>query len=240
MIEKLAATLEMSFKVPDSEKEMANQAIKYFFSSINSITIIKDYLDKVYDPFKNAQSISPEALIEFRGKLNIIKSQIKEKFKILKKNSIKALKALNYFATDTHCIELINAFKESMGDVFSSAEKLTNILDDYTVSNFKDKIIASIDNVRKELNQVEELSRSRIIDHLKNNIVGNGWVNQEEHQESVKEKIPTVIEIYKNINKDIEGGHVPQIQKRPQSLNFSDSQKIFYPQDLRNATEIAQ
>lgn len=229
MIEKIATTLEMSFKIPDSEKKIADQAMKYFFSVINSISIIKDYLDKVYDPLKAAASISPEALIKFRGKLTLIKYQIKKIFKVLKKNAGHALKYLNHFSTDTHCIELINAFKESMNDVSEACSKLINTLDDYIVSDFKDKMVAAIDNVRKEINQTEDLCRNRIINHLKNNIVGNGWEAEEYKKEIIEEKLPTVIKIYRDINnnKDIETNEMPQIEKRPQKLNFSDSQRVF-------------
>jgi hypothetical protein len=238
MITKLAAALEMSFKVPDSEKEIANHAVKNFSYVINSISIIKNYLDKLYDPFKTADSIPKDDLIKFRGRLNLIKLQVKKHFTTLQKISIKSLKSLNYFSTDTHCIELINTFKESISDVFSAKAKLINTLDDYSISEFKDKLIAAIDNLRKEINQTEELCRDRIIKHLSENIAGDSWISDNNYKENLEEKIPTVIEIYKKINES-EGGQLPQIKKRPQSLNFSDSQKVSYPQDLRNATRIA-
>lgn len=239
MITKLAATLEMSFKVPDSEKEIAQVAVENFLSVINSFTIIKDHLDLIYNPFKNAESLSSEEVFQYRGKLNRFKNQVKKNFKILKNHAFKALQKINYFSKDTHCIELIGAFKESMNDVISAGIKLIKVLDDYRVSDFKDKIVAAIDNIKKEASQTEELVRDRIIDHIKSNIIGESWINEDNDATELAEKIPTVIEIYKNINKGINQSEVPQIQKRPQSLNFSDSQRVFYPQDMRESTKVA-
>lgn len=235
MITKLASSLDMSFKVPDSEKKIGQEAIKNFFSVINSISLMKDHLDILYDPFKKAQEISTDALFKFRGKLNRFRSKVKENFKILKKNSFKSLENLNYFSKDTHCIELINAFKESVSDLMNAGIKFIEILDDFKVSDFKDKVIAAIDNIKKEAAQTEELVRERVIDHIRQNIIGESWVSEEGASNILKERIPTVIEIYKNINKTDES--MPQIQKRPQSLNVSDSQRIFYPQDMRAADQ---
>lgn len=231
MITKLAASLDMSFKVPDSEKKLGQESIQSFSAVINSISLIKDHLDILYDPFKKAQEISTEALVEFRGKLNRFRSKVKKNFKILKRHAFNALTKLNYFSKDTHCIELIGAFKESINDLINAGIKFIEILDDFRTSDFKDKVIAAIDNIKKEAAQTEELVRERVIDHIKQNIIGESWVSEEDSSNVLKEKIPTVIEIYKNINKQDES--MPQIQKRPQSLNVSDSQRIFYPQDMR-------
>jgi len=231
MITKLAASLDMSFKVPDSEKKMGQESVQSFLAVINSISLIKDHLDILYDPFKKAQEISTEALIKFRGKINRFRTQVKKNFKILKKHAFNALSKLNYFSKDTHCIELISAFKESINDLITAGIKFIEILDDFKVSDFKDKVLAGIDNIKKESSQTEELVRERIIDHIKQNIIGESWANEEDPSNILKEKIPTVIEIYKNINKTDES--MPQIQKRPQSLNVSDSQRILYPQDMR-------
>jgi len=66
MIYKLAATLDMSFRIPDTEKKVAKTAVENFFSTINSISIAKDHLDILYGPFKKAQAISTDGLIQYR------------------------------------------------------------------------------------------------------------------------------------------------------------------------------
>jgi len=57
---------------------------------------------------------------------------------------------------------------------------------------------------------------------------------------TLKEKIPTVIDIYNKINqsKNVTDNTIPQIEKRPQSLNFSDAQRVLYPQDMRQQGKI--
>lgn len=242
MIYKLAATLDMSFRIPENEKKIAKEAIENFFTTINSVSIAKDHLDILYGPFKKAQAISPDVLIEYRGKLNRFKSQVKKNFNQIKNHAFEALKNLNYFSTDTHCGELISAFKEAISDVMSSATKLIEVLDDYKTNDFKDKIIVAIDNIKKECAQLESLIRDRIVDHIKENIIGESWMTDENEVMVLKDKIPTVIDIYNKINdsKLKEENQVPQINKRPQSLNFSDSQRVLYPQDIRQQGKIGK
>jgi hypothetical protein len=239
MINKLAASLDMSFKVPDSEKKMAQQALKDFLTTINGLSIAKDHLDLLYGPFKKAQEISTDALMKFRGKLNRFKLQIRKNFKKVREHAFNALNNLNYFSTDTHCIELINAFKEAMNDLIQAVIKFVEILNDFKSDGFKDKVIAAIDNIKKESAQVEALTRDRIINHIKKNIIGESWITNDDLKK-LKEKVPTVIEVHKKIHENLnEDGEFVQIQKRPQSLNFSDSQRVLYPQDMRESEEKA-
>ncbi len=241
MINKLASTLNMSFKVSDTEKETAQSAIESFFSTINSLSIAKDHLDILYSPLKKAQEIPSDTLVEYRGKLNRFRSQVKKNFMQVKTHAFEALNRLNYFSTDTHCAELISAFKEGMDDVMNAATKLLEALDDYKVDDFKDKVVIGIENIKKESAQLENLIRDRIIDHIKQNIIGESWMTDSDEPKTLEEKIPTVIDIYNNLNKlrNEKDNQVPQVQKKPQSLNFSDSGRVFYPQDARGEGKIA-
>lgn len=241
MINKLASTLDLSFKVPDTEKKTAQQAIESFFSTINALSIAKDHLDILHSPLKKAQEIPAETLYEFRGKFNRFRSQVKKNFMQVKSHAFEALNKLNYFSTDTHCTELISAFKEGMDDVINAATKLLEALDDYKVDDFKDKVVIAMDNIKKESAQLENLIRDRIIDHIKQNIIGESWMTDSDEVKKLEEKIPTVIDIYQNLNKlkNEKDNLIPQNQKKPQSLNFSDSQRVFYPQDARGEGKIA-
>lgn len=235
MITKLANTLEMSFKVPESEKNIAHQAIERLQSVLNFLSIAKEHLDLIYSPFQKVQSLSIEIINKYKGKLNRFKQKVKENYKEVKQHSFYSLEKLNYFSIDTHCIELISSFKDSMSDLEKAVIKLLECLDDYNSNNYRDKIIIAIDNIRKESSQLEQLIRDRIINHLEENIIGKSWTTDINTEIELSEKIPTVIDIYNKINES----SVPQPQKRPQILNPSDAQRVFYPQDLRNSTNIA-
>ena len=234
----------MSFKISDTEKKVAFDAMKNFSSTLNSLSIAKDHLDILYGPFKKAQTISSEVLIEYRGKLNRFRSKVEDNFSTTKDYAFEALNKLNYFSTDTHCGELISSFKEAMNDLMKSSQKLIEILDDYKTEDFKDKIIVAIDNIKKESAQLENLIKDRIINHIKKNIIGETWINDSNKVKNLTEKIPTVIDIYQKINNSKvtqdQNNLMPQNQKRPQILNVSDSQRVFYPQDLRESGKIAK
>src|ERR1700743_947983 len=117
MLTKLANAIEMSFEVPQSEKDIANTAAERFSAVNNHLNLAKDHLDLMYDPFKKYNNISTESIVKKRGVINRFKKQVKENYNKVKFLSLKAIQLLNYFASDTHTLEIINAFKDAIEDV---------------------------------------------------------------------------------------------------------------------------
>ena len=50
MLSKLAYSVEMSFDIPDSEKEIGEYATQLFESVVNSLNLAKDHLDIASPP----------------------------------------------------------------------------------------------------------------------------------------------------------------------------------------------
>ncbi len=233
---KLAEAIEMAFNIPDTEKEVAEQALKQFEAILNSLNLAKDHLDIIYEPFKQHENISPKVIVEKRGVINRYKQQIKKNYNKVKQSALLAIEKLNYFAIDTHILELINSFKDSIQDLEKQVNILLDILDDYESADFRETLLASIENIKKQSVQIDKLIRDRIINHIDTNILAKNWMTNMSNELKMKinDKIPLVTQLFNERQEALEGAVVPQINKRPQTMNPSDTQRMYYPNDMRN------
>lgn len=208
MIKKIASTIEMSFDIPDSEKQEAQSAADEFKKVISSLDAAKKHLNLMYEPFKDASDIPPDAVYEFRGAIFRYKEQIKENFNKVKAMSFKAIMRLNYFATDTHITELINTFRDSIGDVEKQVNVLLDILDDLKSKDFKNNLIKGIDAIRKACFEVEKLIKERILDYIDSNILAKDWMTNtgDELQTEIKIRVPYITQLFEERQKALESG----------------------------------
>lgn len=240
MFQKLANTVEMSFEVPDSEKEMATIASDILEAVISALDLAKDHLNLMYIPFKKHEQISTESLIERRGVLSRYKQQVIKNYNKVKAYALKAIQKLNYFATDTHTLELINSFKDSIEDLEKQVAIFLDILDNYKSQDFRNHIITAIEGIKKQSAQVEKLIKDRIINHIDANILAKNWVTDtgSELHLKIQDRVPLVTELFNERQKALESAvpnAIPDIQKRPQTLNSGNVQRVYYPTDARNA-----
>lgn len=233
MLAKLAYSIERSFEIPNSEKDIGLLASKYFLGVVNLFALSKDQLDIIYNPFKKDENVSPEELKQRRGKLNIYKQQIKKDFEEIKQASFRAMKEFNYFASDSHALSLLNSFEDSVGNWEKQVEVFLDILDNYSSPEFRTNLLSSIESVRKEALEVEKLIKDRIIPFIDDNILTKGWVSDvgDNINSQIQDKIPLITELYNERQKALEVG------KRPQSLNPTQSQKMTHPTDMRDLSE---
>jgi hypothetical protein len=234
---KLASSIEMSFKVSDQEKESAKKAIEYLNNVENSLKLSLEHLDIIYYPFKKTENLSAEKINEKRGLLNRYRTKVKKNFNKFKFYCFKALLELNNFANDTKIREIINAFNDNVNLLQNKVEKLLNVLDDYKNPEYVLNIIVAIDSIKKVTLELQSFINDRIKAHLEKNVLVKDWLSDNNFKNKIKEKIPIITQLYNEregiFNSDVE--RIPDIAKRPQSLNPVLEQQIMYPTDQRPA-----
>jgi hypothetical protein len=198
MIKRIANTIEMSFDIPDSEKKEAQSASDEFKKVISVLDIAKKHLSIIYDPFKDATNISEESIHEFRGAIFKYKEQIKENFNKVKACSFLAIVKLNYFATDTHIMELVNSFKDSITDLEKEINILLDILSDLKSKDFKDNMIKSIDSIKNISSEIEKLIKERIIDYINTNILTKNWMTNTSNElnTEITARVPYITQLF--------------------------------------------
>ncbi len=242
-LNKLAYAIEMAFEVPKIEKDIAKDALDKFNEVINALDLAKDHLHIMYDPFKKYETISTEALIEKRGVINRYKQQVKKNYNKVKYIALLAIDKLNYFSTDTHILELINSFKDSIQNLEKQINILLDILDNYESVDFKNNIILAIEGVKQQSAQVEKLIKDRVIDHVDSNILIKNWMSDtsDELKMEIKNKIPIITKLY-NERQDaldsLKSNIIPEPNGKKQVMNPGDVRGLTeYPNDFHNGSE---
>lgn len=194
-----AYAVQMSFDVPESEKRVAEKAVESFKELISLIKLANNHLNLIYEPFKNLSSLDIKTLLEYRTTLRGYRDRIKENYdEILQKAHYSAI-LMSEFANDTAIIEMMNAFLSAQADLETQVNRLLSIFSDLSSNEFKTYLLAGIDAVRKEANQVKQLVNDRILSHIETNILAKNWVSNitDEYQRKVYQKVPLLIELYK-------------------------------------------
>lgn len=210
MINKIASTIEMSFDIPESEQKEAQLAIDAFEEVVTSLDYAKDHLNIIYEPFKKSQDLSPDAVWEFRGAIRRYKDQIKENYNKVMIYAFKALLKFNTFSSDSHVMELINAFKDSVNDVEDQTQILLDVLDDLKNPDFRNNVISAVESVREKSYEVEKIIEERIKDFVDSNILTRDWTSSisNDLKIKVKEKVPYITQLFNERQQALE--HIGQ------------------------------
>lgn len=234
MFEKLAQSVQMAFNVPSEEKQKASQTIEAFDEVANSLQLAKDYLEKIYTPFQKNQSIDPKLAKEKSFLFQRIKKEVNKKFEISNQYALQALKEFNFFENDPTSSELMKSFQEAMLNVGKQVEIFLRIIDDYSSTDFRDKVITSIDNIKSAISQIENLIKSRIISHINDNIIAESWENKVAPGETIQSREPLIKQLYKERQQALEEGNIGiDVEKQPLELNPGSSHQVSYPNDAR-------
>lgn len=198
MINKIASTIEMSFDIPESEVNEAQLASDEFKKIMTLLDNAKKHLNIMYEPFKSAESLSPDTINEFRGAVFRYKEQIKENFNKVKASSYLAIMRLKYFSTDTHVMELVNSFRDSVSEVEEQVSILLDILGDLKSQDLKDNVIKGVESIRQKAFETEKLIKERILDYINTNILAKDWMSNtgDELKTEIKERIPYITQLF--------------------------------------------
>lgn len=235
-LKKIADSIEMSFDIPDAEKEIANDAKIRFEAVLKRLRDSTEHLDIIYEPFRRHEEVSTKSLVNKRGLLNRYKQKVKDNFNDLKTIALLAMRKLDNFAAgDTSIQEIINSFVDSVEDVEKLVTKFLDVMGDYESETFREDVMSTIDAVRGQTGKLESLVKDRIIEHIDTNILSNNWMSSktDELQLEIDEKQPLITELFEERQKALDPGSFPTTNKQTQSLNASDAQKAYYPDHIR-------
>lgn len=234
---KLAYAIEMAFEIPDSEKEIGKSISERFEIVKDQITQAEKHLDLMYEPFKSHEVISPKSLTENRGVINRYKQQIKKNFNKVLLAAGRALEKLNYFCNDTKVSELITTFRDAVGGIEGQVNDLLDVLNNLESADFRQSVLSSIEKVKKECEQTSVLVQDRIIEYVDTNILTKNWTSNDDLNVNLKNKEPLIVELYKERQETLNGSPALNISKREQAMNPSYTQRVSYPNDLREVPE---
>lgn len=239
MFKKIANDVQMSFDIPDAEKARAKAAKMQFEAAANVLRLSVEHLDHLYDPLKEDTGASAESFIENRGILQgRYSTKIKENFNKVKIHALLAIRKLNFFSTgDSSIKELLNTFESSIDSVEKEVNNLLSTMkNDFESADFRDSIINTIDKIKTQADELEEVINDRVIDHIDQHILAENWMQSTKEVLKLDDgiELPLVTQLFNERKEKLTD--FPAANKSEQSFNAGDAQRMLYPDHMSRDT----
>lgn len=198
--------IQMSYEVPSEDKDRAEKAIRAFDHLMKKLQAADEHLDLMYIPFKENTNITPEQTYKARAALRRYRDKVAANFNLIKRIAFRCYVLLQPFSSDTQTVKISKAFIFSMSDIEKQVNRFINLFQQLEAKDFASTVVKAIENVKKEVAQIQQIIEDRIKSHIENNILARTWVNSisDELQEKVEKKIPLSIELVNERNKALE------------------------------------
>jgi uncharacterized protein (UPF0335 family) len=181
----------MSYDITDAEKAQAEKALVSFNLLLKYLQKAKDHMDIMYVPFKDHPDISPEEVVKFRAALRRFRDKVIENFNNFKVIAFKCVTLMQIFSSDTQTAKLIKSFISSIEDIESQVNKFSELFNNLKSKDFITTVVQSIDLIKKESDQLEEIVDGRIKSHIQTNILNKTWIDSVNEDLKIEPKTPT-------------------------------------------------
>lgn len=207
--------INLSYEVPSEDKDRANKAILYFDHLLKLLKSSNEHLNLIYTPFKDNGSIAPEQAYQARAGLRRYRDKVAENFNQFKRIAFKCFLLLQPFSSDTQIIKLNKSFVMSIGDIEKQVNRFIDLFANINSKDFIQGIIKAVENIKKEISQIEQIIEDRIKSHIYNNILARNWVDtvSDELQEKVEQKVPLSIQLVEKRNEEIKDEEDDNVHK---------------------------
>lgn len=204
-MKKISANI--SYIIPDEEKDKAAKSIAIFDAIINLLSDNNEHIDLIYTPFKDHPEISTEQVYEVRAALRRYRDRLADNFNKLKRLAFRGFVSLQPFSSDTQIIKLMKSFVLSINDIEKQVNRFILLFSDLESKDFPQSIIKGAENIKKEIAQLKQIIEDRIKNHIYTNILARNWIDNvsEELKEKVEKKLPFSVELVNERDEKLEG-----------------------------------
>ena len=209
MMKKYA--IQLSYSVTDEEKEKAEKSLAYYNFLLKTLKEAISHLDLIYTPFKDGEAITPEQSWGARSALWRYRDANIDIFNKVKRISFKCFALMHDFSSDAQVVKLNKSFVLAIGDLEKQVNRFAELFSELKSKEFGASVIKAIENIKKEVAQLEQIIEDRVINHIESNILNRNWVDSvsKELQQKIEDKIPNSIRLVEERNKmknEAEGG----------------------------------
>ena|ERR1019366_329566 len=204
---KIYAAL-MSYEVPSEEKDAASKIIIYLDHLLKIMHFCDEHLDLIYTPFKDNTNITPEQTFKARASLRRYRDKVADNFNTFKRQAFKCFVLLKPFSVDTQIVKISKSFVLAIGDIEKQVNRFIDLFSNLESKDFGQTVVKAVENIKKEISQLDQIIEDRIKTHIQNNILARNWVDtvSDELQEKVETKIPESIRLVEERNEKLEEG----------------------------------
>lgn len=197
----------MTYQITDGEKEQAEKAMRWFNHCLKLLEQCDEHLNLIYNPFKKSPDITPDKIFERRSMLRSYRDKVADNFNKFKKAAFKAYVIMQPFTSDTQTEKLMKSFVSAIEDIETQVNRFVDLFDNLKAEDFSKGIVTAIENIKKEIVQLEQIVDERVKNHLQTNILARNWVDSvsNELQEKVEKKSPLVMQLVEDRMKMLDG-----------------------------------
>jgi len=195
--------VDLTYEVPNAEKDKATKIVMHLDHLLKMLKACEEHLNLIYTPFKDNQSISTEQIFSARAALRRYRDKAVSNFNDFKRQAFKCFVLMQPFSFDSQMVKLSKSFVLAISDIEKQVNRFADVFSNLESKDFGSTIVKSIDNIKKELAQINQIIEDRMKDHIQNNILARSWVDtvSDELQEKVEKRIPLSVKLVEQRNK---------------------------------------
>jgi hypothetical protein len=194
---KYSYSFQLNYDITSEEKEQAEKALSAFEHVSKLLHKCEQHLDILYIPFKDHPEVTPEELVEHRASLRRFRDKVINNFNTFKKATFRCIQLMNYFSSDTQSSKLVKSVISTVEEIEKNINEFSELFTNLEDKDFVPEIVKTIDCVKKDIEQLEDIIDERIKSHILTNILGKTWVNslQDELKVNIDERVPLLVEL---------------------------------------------
>jgi molecular chaperone GrpE (heat shock protein) len=193
------SSTELTYEISEQEKEQAQKVIESFEKTIRSLTKATEYLNIMHDPFKKNPAISTDQILKYRAAIRRFRDTAIDNFNQVKIDSFRCISNIQIFTSDTKISKLMKTFVLSIENLEKKVNSFSYLFIKLKSETFVQDIINSIDDIKKESDQIKKSIDERIKPYIETNIIGDVWVQNMESKlnEKIDKKKSIILEVEK-------------------------------------------
>jgi hypothetical protein len=195
---KKSYSVQMSYDVSDTEKQQAEKALLYFKAAARYLTQAADHLNIMKTPFKDNPEMTPEDVMKARAVIRRFRDKAIENFEKFKKIAFDCVNLMQTFESDTQTLKLMRSFISSIDELEVSVNAFAELFNDLQAKEFAKDVVASIESIQKQCDDIDEIIDERIKSHIQTNILASSWVDSisNDLQQKIEKKTPLIVDLY--------------------------------------------
>jgi hypothetical protein len=195
---KKSYSVQMSYDVSDSERSQAEKALLYFKAAEKYLVQAADHLNIMKTPFKDNQDMTPEDVMTARAVIRRFRDKAIDNFDKFKKVAFDCVNLMQTFSSDTQTLKLMKSFISSVDDLENGVNQFADLFNDLQSKDFVKDVVAAIESIQKQCDEIEEIVDERIKSHIQTNILAKSWVDSisNDLQMKIEKKTPLIVDLY--------------------------------------------
>jgi hypothetical protein len=195
---KKAFAIQMSGRVPDSEKRVAEQAAESFKELNGKLRVAINHLNAISTSFAKLQTPDTKEILKHRMVLRNFRDQVKKNFEEIMSIANNSAVLMAKFGSDPETIEVMNSFGSQIQDLEKQVNRFLALFSNIGDESFMPSVLAAIDSVKKQVSQLKQLVNDRALEHIDTNILAKKWTSdiRDENDNSVYDRLPLLVQLF--------------------------------------------